>query len=372
MVRNICFESNRALRKYAKRQGDEILGLIERLRMLRSEYPRISAIPRQLAKIFKALRDNDTAIAEAKEALAINETDISVLNMLGRYLHDDRDYLGAIAIYARIRDLNGWDPKFTDLNTARYSYNGYLLALMYSGDYSRIIDETHNWSTESPLRDLTGAFRARAWKRSVEVCGDNELRAKSLNRATSILDELHKLYGYPEWSLGFFGEVIRGIDDSFRASEFSATKNSNKLLSFADYHMTNVFKDEGDDLEAVLAIAANFSAITLDGNPFRSTDWINFLKTKGGHSYADSNYRASMVASGFIFAKVYHIPRPDGAFIFAQDENNGQYFIHFESVTASSRHLWRRIKDGMEVAVMKDDKPPVPNKAFRSIETILL
>jgi tetratricopeptide (TPR) repeat protein len=360
------------LRQTASKRRENILDVIERLRELKSEYPKLSAIPRQLAKVFKALNDNGTAIVEIREALAIDPDQIQLLILLARYLHDERDYLGAIAIYSKVRDLGGWDLEAVGLHTARYSYNGYLLALMYARENQRILDETNNWRELGQLSDLAGAFRARAWKRSVELSGDVELRAKALNKAVLILEELHKMLGYTEWFPGFFQEVIRGIVDSFKVPAFSASRYAPNLLAFVDFHITSVFADAGEDFENVLSMVGSLSRAIVADNPFRTLDWSDFLRTRGGHSFVNEEARSALLRDGYTIAVVYHKPSIDSPFAFARDRNDAQYFIHFQSLHADSRHLWRRVVDGAEIALRADVKPPLSGKAIPAVESIVL
>lgn len=372
VVRNCCFETNRALKQRATRRGGNILDLIERLRQLKIEYPRVSAIPRQLGKVFKVLGDNGTAIVEMREALTVDPESIQLLVLLARYLHDDRDYAGAIAAYSKAKDFGGWNETVVDVPTARYAYNGYLLALMYARENQRILNETNDWQQLGCLADLAGAFRARAWKRSVEVSTDVYARAKALNKATLILEELHKTFGYTAWLPGFFQEIIRGIVDLFKIAAFSENKYSLKLLLFVDQHVTSVFADTGEDFEIVLSIADSLSKLKLDENPFRKQDWTDFLRTNGGRSFANEEERSALIRDGYIIAVVYHKPAPESLFAFAKDHNETQYFVHFQSLHADSRYLWRRVVDGADIALKADLRPPIAGQAIRALESIVL
>lgn len=372
VIRNLCFEANRALRKNARRNGDEVLALIDRLRALRTEYPRSSEIPRQLARIFKSLGDNSSAIHEINDALKLEPNNILLLMLLGRYLHDDRNYKGSVEAYEKISSQGGFDPNVTDEQTARYCYNGYLLALLYAGDNSRILSETHGWSDESSLRDLAGAFRSRAWKRSVENSLNIEERAKALSKSASILDDIHKLYGYPEWLPGFFIELIRGIDDAFKINKFSTSKYALKLLQFAERHISNVFDDNREDLSIVLSISGNLSRVIYEGNPFNSEGWSNFLTTEGGINYDNEYSLDELSEQGFTMTNVYHIPKSDSVFVFTKDSEEKQYFVHLESCRLNQRQLWRWLKEGSTIAVKSDGLPPVQNKAIRAIDSLIL
>lgn len=372
VVRNCCFETNRALKQSANRRRESILDLIERLRQLKLEYPKVSAIPRQLGKVFKALGDNGTAIVEMREALTIDPENIQLLMLLARYLHDDRNYLGAIDLYSKVRDLGGWNKDVVEISIARYAYNGYLLALMYARDNQRILNETNDWQNLDFLSDLAGAFRARAWKRSIETTGDGDVRAKALNKASLILEDLHKTFGYTAWVPGFFQEIIRGIVDLFKITGITSNKYASKLLIFVDQHMTSVFADTGDDFESVLSIVGILSKINLAENPFRTQDWADFLRTNGGHSFANEEERLTLVRDGYTIASIYHKPTPESAFAFAKDHNGTQYFVHFQSMHPDYRHLWRRVVEGADIALKPDLRPTMDGKAVQAFECIVI
>ncbi len=372
VVKNVLFETNRVLPQLGKKSSPEdALKLLNRLRELRNEYPNVAVIWRYTAKISSKLGDNGTAQQDLLRATEIDPADISSLKMLGRLAHDLHDYKRSLDCYTKIKELSGWDSRITDIQNARYCCNGYLLALLYLGQYESILRETQDWSSEDAFKDIRGSFRARAWKRSIENSYDVSDKTHALNKAANILDDIAKQYGYPDMSRRVYQEVVEEISRSADMEKFPDCKQADALLGFVARNITHVYKDEGEEFESVLTIVQTLRGVSRPDNPFRNGEWHEFLKRKGGMVYLAEDRKDALSQAGFTAATVYHIPRVNSPFLFAKDVSGTQYFVHFSRATGASWQEWTRLKDGAELAI-KASSSTSTEKALRATEVVIL
>lgn len=372
VVRNACFETNSIVKQLNKgRTPQQALQLLERLRSLKYEYPDVGIISRSIARLHARLGDSNTAFTELKSAIALGGNDIRSRMVLGRLAHDEQNYHLAFECYAGIKTMVGWDPIKTDELTVRYCCNGLLIALLYLGENEKILTETQNWDENPCVKDLNGAFRARAWKRSVEKNPSLEKKALALKKAVNILDEISKLYGYARWTYGAFHEVIEEIVVCAGMQGFSSAKEAIHLLKFVDHHLTNVYKDEGNDRATVLEFANTLRNVVILDNPFKDSEWTEFLQTGGGQIYVDAEFKDNLKHGDFIFVTVYHIPKQGGPFVFAEDDSGRQYFIHLDVVGQSSRARWMKLDERAQLAIRVQGNSP-RDKAHPASEAHIL
>ncbi|MDD4979142.1 MAG: hypothetical protein PHI29_10970 [Gallionella sp.] len=372
VVKNVLYETNRVIGKKGKLSTPEdALKLLNRLRELRSAYENLSVIWRYTAKISVRLGDNLTAVSDLRRAIEIEPKDISALKMLGRMGHNMHDYNLSFDSYSRIKDLSGWDNSITDMQNARYCCSGYHLAQLYLGKYDDILRETQDWQENEGFRDIRGAFRARAWKRSIENSSDITKNAYALNKSATILDELSKQYGYPDLMRGVYQEVLEEIKDTARMGNFAECKQADYLLDFVARNIGNAYRDEGTELQVTLEIVRALNIVPLSNNPFRGSEWSEFLRRRGGRVFVDEDIKNSFQDAGYILVRIYHIPKANSPFVFAKDKLGSQFYIHFSDASGLPWQEWVRLKDGDEMAI-KAEQVSVGQKAARATEAIAL
>lgn len=352
VVKNVLHETNRVVGKFGKNKTPEnALSLLSRLREFRNEYPDMSVIWRYTAKIYSKLGDNLSAKADLKRAVEIDPDDLSTLKMLGRLGNTLHDYNLSLDCYTKIKNLSGWDMLNTDLQNARYCCSGFYLAQLYLGKYEEILKDTQDWPDDELFRDIRGSFRARAWKRSIENKNVISDIAYALNKSASILDELAKQYGYPDFMRGVYQEVLEEIKDAASKGDITTCKQAGTLFQFVARNITHAYRDEGIELTTALNIVQSLQKIALPNNIFKSGEWQEYLLRKGGRVYIDEDRKESLLGAGYLLVKIYHIPKTDSAFIFSRDDKGGQYYIHYNNVTGATWQEWMRLKDGDEMAI---------------------
>jgi hypothetical protein len=375
MVRNICFETNSVIKSlYKNATPEQALRILERLRTLKLEYPDLSILPRFIARLHSRLGDSRTAMAELSIAIAADASDIRSLQLLARLAYDEHDYKLSLSSYTAIRDHAGWDPAHTDEYTVRYCYNGYLIALLYLGDNNRIIEETEDWQANPYIMDLSGAFRARALKRTVESSLIIGVKVVALDAAISILDEICKRFGYARWTYSSFEEVIEAIVSCAQFNGFTNLPEALRLLKFAERHLINVYRDRDGDSEKALRFVSSFREVKVQNNPFVAIEWLEFLTSKGGQVYVDAEFKDSLKHNSYISVRVYHVKKAAGspkngpAFVFARDDSGTQYYISQSALAHSSRKLWAKIEEGAELAIHAEKTA----KSFRATEAHII
>ncbi|MDD5057698.1 MAG: hypothetical protein PHQ60_07480 [Sideroxydans sp.] len=372
VVRNVLFETVRITHQLGKRAtSEDALQILSRLRELKDEYATVSAISRHIAKISERLGDSSSAVTELKRAIEISPQDVQALKMLGRLALKLHDYQLSYDCYLMLKELGGWDPSFTDVENMRYHCNGYLIAMLYLGWYDKILDETQDWAGNEFLKDILGAFRARAWKRSIENEQDLLKRCFSLNKSAVILKDLLNHYGYPELFRGVFKEVIEEIAYTSVIQTFAEQKQARQLLEFVDQTINQVFKDDADGNESILSFAKKLCRVPLKDNPFQNVVWQEYLKSRGGQIYVDADKKLSLKDAGYKFVIVYHIPKAQSPFVFAKDATDGQYFVHFSCLSEGTWTDWLNIREGVELAVQVESNAN-SNKAVPATEVIIL
>lgn len=376
VVKNALYETNKIIGKLGKTKApedalkEEALKLLVRLRELRSAYPSMSVIWRYTAKIYTKLGDNLIAVADLKRAIEIDSNDLSALKMLGRMGNALHDYNLSLDCYTKIKDLSGWDLAVTDLQNARFCRSGYHMAQLFLGKSDEILNETQDWSTDEHFRDILGSFRARAWKRSIENSYDISEKAHALNKSATILDELSKQYGYTDMTHRVYQEVLKEVKNSASMGDFATCKQAETLLHFVASNITHAYRDEGSDLESALDIVQSLQKIPLSSNPFKSGEWQEFLRRKGGRVYVDEDRKTSLQEAGYLLVRIYHIPKPDSVLVFVRDDSDMQFCVHFKCVSDTSWPEWTQLKVGDEMAI-RVDPTDQGNKTPKASEAIL-
>jgi hypothetical protein len=375
VVRNVCIEANLIIKGLSRTYSPEqALRILERLRVLKGEYSKFSILPRFIARLHARLGDTRTAMNELVTSTTADPSDICSLQLLARLAYDEHDYKLSLASYTAINSQVGWTPDNTDEHTARYCCNGYLIALLYLGEYNRIIEETEDWRNNRHVMDLTGAFRARAWKRSVENSQSLPNKIITLHKATLILDEISKTFGYARWSYSTFQEVIEAIVGCVNAPRFAKAPEAHALLCFTERHLINVHRDRTEDREKILRYLPNLIETRMADNPFNVEKWKEFSANKGGQVYIDAEFKENIKQEDYIMVVVYHVkktasPSKNGPrFAFAKDEHGSQYYVHPAVLGQSSRPLWACIEEGAELAIRAEKT----SKSYRAVEAHIL
>ncbi|MBE8233651.1 MAG: hypothetical protein HAW67_07930, partial [Endozoicomonadaceae bacterium] len=190
-------EVNQKIRKSAK-STEIAVSLYRKLHQSKFIYEESSLYHRTFARVYEALKDVNSAERHYKQSISLDEENWSSYYLLARLFHETRRYEDAYLEYQKLIDA-GWvreDSESTSFGNT--IYNGYFLALLYSGNYKGVFEFTKKWKESSNYRGVLGTYRASAWKRKMEVIkmSDSKTTVKALLNASRILNDVFRNDGY--------------------------------------------------------------------------------------------------------------------------------------------------------------------------------
>ncbi len=182
----------------ARRNTDIAVSLFRKLKESKFIYEGDSLYHRAFGRILEVLKDYKSAEDHYKHAIKADETDPSSMYLLARLYHSTKRYDEALIIYQSLIN-SGWASDSEDrISFGKSIFNGYCLALLYSGLFDEILDFTKEWKKSKKYRGVLGTYRASAWKRKMEglVNDDPKASVDALLRSTKILSDVFRSEGY--------------------------------------------------------------------------------------------------------------------------------------------------------------------------------
>jgi hypothetical protein len=313
------------------------------------------------ARSYAKLLESMMLVAEAKryylKALSLS-SDRFTRYFVARFLFDQSDYDGSLEQHSKLVDeinLIEYDTKYKPFYQS--IYQGYFLSHLFKGEYEPVLEYTKRWKEEKVFRDLFGTFRASAYKRMIEKFSHHEVTSilDCLNRATKILDDVYRTDGYSESTCTQGFKIIEEIVYFLGRELFYRNHESEclNLLNFCDKHLTNIVdaaRNRGSD--EIRHIANSFAGIPLLENPF--------AMKRHWRSLTSSNFKNAIekaeIADQYELVEVIRLPNnPKGVrtnFLFAESQNDQEYFVHFDATENCDWTDWLQIQVGTELAII--------------------
>ncbi|WP_156830445.1 NACHT domain-containing protein [Methylobacter marinus] len=330
---------------------------------------------RSYAKLLESM----LLVAEAKKyylkALSLNN-DKFTRYFVARFLFDQADYDGSLEQYLKLVseiNLTEYEPKYKPFYDS--IYQGYFLSHLFKGEYEPVLEYTKKWKEETVFRSLFGTFRASSYKRKIETFAHHDVASilDCLNSATKILDDVYRTDGYSQVSCTQGIKIIEEIVYFLNREVFYRNRESEcvNLLNFCDKHLVDIVDAARNrSSEEIRLIANSLAGIPLSENPFSNKRHWRSLT-----SFSFKNaIEKTEIPSQYELVEVVRIANnPKGGrtnFLFAEDQNDQEYFVHFDTTENCDWNDWLQIQVGTKLAVIESIR--VEGKSAKTVRKCYL
>lgn len=320
-----------------------------------------SFLYRLLGILLLKLHDRTGGQSALRQALEMEPPDVASGLLLSNELRKGKDLKGARDVAKRLVDLGWNDLERSDAYHASLVIKNYWLPLIWLGETDQVIQETKHWQKAGNLCGTYGLLRAQALRQSAEYGSFRNL-PKGLCEAVDVLSELFKLEGYAGSYVDEGMKLVKQL--AFTTGRDDGTNEEAKLkfTEFIDQHLVQMCQVHNTytlDHPVVQQWVKELSILSIENNhnPLISVRWQELIEApreEESELYADSE-------RGWLRVSVYYRPTPTSKghkghkpFLFAQDNNKQQYFVHRDKLNSSARREWANIQIGDYLEVLPD------------------
>lgn len=304
------------------------------------------------------LHDRTGGQSALRQALEMEPPDVASGLCLSNELRKSKDLKGARDVAKRLVDLGWNDPERSDAYHASLVIKNYWLPLIWLGETDQVIEATKNWQKAEKLCGTYGLLRAQALRQSAEY-GSFKNLPKGLCEAVDVLSELFKLEGYAGSYIDEGMKLVKQL--AFTAGRNDGINEEAKLkfTEFTDQHLVQMCQVHNTytlDHPVVQQWVKKLSILSIENNrnPLTSVRWQELIEApreEEGELYAESE-------RGWLRVSVYYRPTPTSKghkpFLFAEDNNKQQYYVHRDNLNSSARREWANVKIGDCLEVLPD------------------
>jgi len=319
--------------------------LKERYNELATQFRANEAFCFNYSRILQQLGDIDGA-----KTCVISKSPRCRLQLAWVYFCDD-DFNASSKEYSALYEegfgeVSKSSPKFA-YRVNRY----YLTSLLYSQQTDEVIRLTESWEYHKQFRDLFGAMRASAFKRSVEhkVNQDAKSTETGLYNAISTLEKLFDLEGYSYTNSVEAFRVIKEIRYVLSRHSSYSTDFVINSLKFVTNHLFDVCQNGKVPEKEQVKIIQELSRVNITNNPINS---IPLLKRK--ELTQDNSALQAYEKQGYTIVRVTNIPdNVEGVspFIFAKDRNKRTFYLNVRNLAGGSWLEWATFQLQDELAI---------------------
>ncbi|PMJ39212.1 hypothetical protein BCU24_19680 [Vibrio cyclitrophicus] len=326
---------------------------------------------RSYARVCESLQLLSQSEKLYKKALILT-SDMTTKYMVARYYFEISNFTKSIEIYddlvneVRSQTFNPENETFYDT-----IYQGYFLSHLYSGNYELILEYTKNWKKELEFSALFGTYRASAYKRKIEATNNNDLKKiiDCFNSATQILDDIYRNDGYSQASASQGFKVIEELVYFYKYEQNCNYDRERCLqfLEFCDKHLVDIVEtSRSRSTEDLKLVVRELSKISISNNPFFvKNNW----KFYSSHSYKNAISKIDLDPSHRLVTINRFAENKNGCrtnFLFANDIEHEEYFVHFESLKNCNWNDWLQLSHNEVLGVEKSSK--VKGKTALNVE----
>ena len=361
---------NSELRK-AKNNTEIAIGLFRQLKEAEYLYKGDTLYHRAFARVSELLKDNSSAEKHYKVAIKGSPEIPSSAYLLAKMYHNTKRYDEAHDIYAELI-RNGWTSEETNIVPfARTIYNGKYLALMYSGKYEEILEETKKWKESVLYRGLLGTYRASAWKRISENLISSDERVEALIKSSRIITDVFISDGYfkqaNNQAINLIKEVIFFFEQPVNCERH--TDEGEMLLQFSAKNIQEIRNADSKVWFDMSAIIQRLTYLQIKGNPFLEQKWQQSTKN---YAYEQGKQKEKMSDGSLVAVTVTNRPRDIVNYLFAKDASDQDYFLHYDKLKNGNWNAWTQISVGIDLQVVADNEGPPQGKAISTKEIYLI
>jgi len=341
----IISEVNKDIKK-AEKNSNIAIKLYKKMKETHHFYKNDVIFNRTYGRVLEELKDYRQAENYYKKAIEICPTEIIARFLLAQLNHKIKNYQEASKIYSELIN-QGWTKEdSSNLAFGKSIFNGYFLALLYTGNYETVLEKTTKWKDSKHYRGVLGTYRASAWKRKTEKIVDTDPKTvvESLINAKRILNDVFKNNGYFKTANKQALKIMKEIEYCFSRKEYleNFPIEGEELFKFiAD----NINQVNGQNENITKELITKLSVIELKENPFKKEQWHVIINENDFSDEPDNNRYTRVI--------ITHRLKDTATFIFAKDNKGESYFLHYENFEKRNWKEWCNLSLG----TMLDIKP---------------
>lgn len=337
----------------ARRNTDVAVILFRKLKDSKFIYEGNNLYHRAFGRVLEVLKDYNSAEDHYKRAINTEKSDPSSMYLLARLYHSTKRYDEARITYQNLIDT-GWTNDDDDrVSFGKSIYNGFFLALLYSGSFEEVLRLTKDWKKSKKYRGVLGTYRASGWKRKAEdFVNDNpEVALDALLSSLKILSDVFRTEGYFNTANKQALKVFEEIEFCFSRRGYCAkySKQGTILLQLIAKNIVEIGQS-GNGLEYEILIK-KLSKIQIANNPFTESNWSNMSKYVGYDYFDEKDDKPR----GLITVKISNRPKDKASFFFAKDAYGQDYFLHYDNFKDGSWRDWCQLSLGMNLDIVSDE-----------------
>lgn len=342
---------NNGIRKSRKDTGIAV-GLFRKLKDSKFIYEGNGLYHRGFGRVLEALKDYSSAEEQYKLAIKSDAENPSSYYLLARLYHFTNRFDDSKEIYKKLIVM-GWTSDESDIvSFGKTIYSGYFLALLYSGKYEEVFDETKKWKEAGAYRSTLGTYRASAWKRKMEGLVDTSPSetVDALVRASRILSDVFRSEGYSRTANKQAIKIFEEIEFCFSRQSYSQSYAEEGLELFK-FVYENVFEiSQLSPARHIDDLISKFSKLNLAGSPFKGP-----TSNDDNMSSFDFSDEKDTDITGLISVQITNRPKDKASFLFSKDGNKNDYFLHYDNFKSGGWRIWCQLGIGQSLNIVADN-----------------
>lgn len=333
----------------ARKNTDIAISLFKKVKDYQFMYGENALYHQAYARVLEVLKDYKNAEEHFKTAIRLDSDSPTSRYLLGRLFHSTNRYDEARNEYQALID-QGWTAENSEISSfAKSVFNGYFLAMLFSGKYEDVLEATKEWKHSSLYRGLLGTFRASAWKRKMEnLVSENPVECiDALIRASRIMNDVFRNEGYFKTACSQAFNIFNEIQYCLARKEYVAKfpKECCELLNFVATHIQEIAltKNEAD----INSLMKSLERVELELNPFSENKW--------GKVGANDYHEDIEPIGGLVTVAITNRPKDKASFLFARDAFQNDYFLHFDNFKDGNWRNWCQLSIGTKLDIVIDE-----------------
>lgn len=342
-------DTNSILRS-RRRPISDLAKIQQRIAESENSYGSYSEYWTMYARVLEQMQDQVGAERCYRKAVELDPESPTPRLLYGRCLskvnkHSDAEPVLQIAID------QGWAnvSKSQDVDFSGSLLSTYLYSLLHQHKHERVLEITKRWKEETDFSALYGAFRAGAYKRSMENLVEErpDDAIDLLRRSIRVMGDVIRRAGYFDVSTGQTFKIIDEIvfvlsrRQGRQDIEFVA-----EALNFASEHLFELI-EKNRDKDRLFRTVESLSRVESKKNPFKEARWVSALRD--APVQCDEAQLEALEEDDYTIVNVCSVPAaPMGGspnYIFARDRVGEEYFLHIQYFK-DSRQRWASLATG--------------------------
>lgn len=356
----IIKEANEKLKKVRKNTDIAVM-LYRKFTDNRFLYNNNAIFFRTFARILEALKDLNGAERAYKKSIELDPDNACTKYLLARFYHNWNKYDESLSIYQELISAGLTCEENSNEEFGTTIYNGYFLALLYSGRHDLVLDSTKNWKKSKKYRGTLGTYRASAWKRKMEniVESNPEEAIHCLISSIRILNDVFTNDGYLTHACMQAIKIYEEIEFCLsRVGYVEKFQNEGlELLRFIENHYFDTVKNSKNLNEKTIE---RLSKLHIKDNPFKYSKWKDLATFSESYNDLDNLEDAD---TNYVKVILSNRPKDSAKFMFAKDAAYNTYFLHFDQLMDGNWQMWCRLSIGTSLYILPSQETVDEGKA---------